>query len=391
MKYNFDIMPARGTTFDSKYNNRPKGNTDYDYPLVFETADMDLPCSDAIKKAMHEVADRNVYGYALLKNGNGDLFNNAVKRWFKVRQGLELKDENIYPTEGSLEAVKAALLAFTQPGDGVIIQKPGYGPFESFVINPIGRKVVKNYLLCDENGYYTIDFADLEEKVKDPANKVLLLCSPHNPVGRVWTKEELLKMYEICQKYGKLIVSDEVHADFLREGVEFVSLMKEVDGKGVITCTGAGKTFNLAQLRPGLGLVMDEELILPYKKAVGLRQVNDFKMYAHIAAYTESDDWVEQMTDYINGNIEAAREFLAQRMPKVKCPKPEGTYLLWMDFSAYGLSDEELMRRIYDKAWVILEEGARFGEGNEGWMRMTMSAPRPRIMEALERIAKEFE
>ncbi len=391
MKYNFDIMPQRGTAFDSKYNNRPKGNTEYDYPLVFETADMDLPCSEAIREALQKVVDRNVYGYAYLTDGNGDLFNNAVKRWFKVRQGLELKDEHIFPTDGSLEAAKAAVLAFTQPGDGIIIQKPGYGPFESYVINSTGRKVVKNYLKCDENGYYTIDFEDLEEKVKDPANKMLLLRSPHNPVGRVWTKEELLKIYEICQKYGKLIVSDEVHSDFLREGVEFVSLMKEVGGKGVITCTGAGKTFNLAQMRPGLGLVMDEDLIDPYMASFGFRQINDFKMYAHIAAYTESDDWFEQMTEYINGNIDVAREFIAKRLPKAKCAKPEGTYLLWIDFSGYGLSEEELTRRIYDKAWVILESGAQFEETRPGWQRMTMTAPRPRILEGLERIAKELE
>ena len=224
-------------------------------------------------------------------------------------------------------------------------------------------------------------------------NKYIELLSPAGDLERLKTAVRFgaNAVYIGGKKFSLRSRASNFDIDDIREGVEFVSLMKEVDGKGVITCTGAGKTFNLAQLRPGLGLVMDEELILPYKKAVGLRQVNDFKMYAHIAAYTESDDWVEQMTDYINGNIDAAREFLAQRMPKVKCPKPEGTYLLWMDFSAYGLSDEELMRRIYDKAWVILEEGARFGEGNEGWMRMTMSAPRPRIMEALERIAKEFE
>ena len=391
MKYNFDVMVDRSTYSDSKYNYIKKADTVYEYPLPFSTADMDLACSKGIQDALQKVVEKNVYGYAILFGDNGREFNDAVKGWFKRRQDLDLKDENIFIAEGSLDGVQKALHAFTKPGDGVIIHKPGYGPFEVYAIEPTGRKVVKSHLLCDENGYYTIDFEDLEEKAKDPANTALLLCSPHNPVGRVWTEEELLKMHDICQRNGLILISDEVHADFLREGVKFNSVMKITGGKGVVTCTGLGKTFNLAQLRPGLTLITDEELLPKFKEMNFMTQINDFKMSAMIAACRDSDEWVEQVTEYINGNIDAAREFLAQRMPKVKCAKPEGTYLLWMDFSGYGLSDEEVHRRIYEKAWVILEDGEMFEEKRPGWQRMTMTAPRYRILEAFERIAKEFE
>lgn len=392
MKYNFDQINKRGDAHEAKYLPFPKGDTEYEYSLTFSAADMEFQCSAPIKEALQKVVDKNLYGYTLLLPFNANDFYEAVISWYKRRYGIEIGIKNIYYTEGALAGARAALKAFTKPGDGVIINKPSYGPFESSVIRPMERKVVESKLVTTGDGYYTLDFEDLEEKAADPNTTAYLLCSPQNPVGRVWTEDELLKIYDICQRNNVLIISDEVHCDFVRKGSEFVSISKITGGKGIVTCAGLGKSFNLAQLRPGIAVVTDEELIAPFAKAVGWSTPSEFTIQAIKAAYNESEDWLDQVNEYLDENIETALEFFRTRMPKVKCRRPEGTYLLWIDFSGYGLSDEEIHKRIYEKAWIKLEDGTEFDpELGKGYQRMCVTAPRSVLLEALERIAKQFE
>lgn len=394
MKYNFDEIIDRNNAYSSKYGPMENNSTEYNYPLLFSVADMDFRSSEAITKGIQKAVDRGIYGYSILTDDNGKEFYDAVISWYKRRQNIELKRENIFYTEGSLDAAEKAVKAFSSPDDGVIICKPVYGPFESSVIKPNGRKVVVSNLKRDETGYYTMDYEDFEEKCKDPNNTIFLMCSPHNPVGRVWTEEELTKIYEICQRNNVLIISDEVHCDFIRPGIKFTSMYHISKGKGVIICGGIGKTFNLAQFRPGVAIVTDPDLIDRFASAASLPWITttEIKMNAMIAGYTQSDEWLSEVLEYIDGNIDVCLEFFKEKMPKVKCLRPEGTYIIWMDFSAYGLTDEEIHKRIYENAWVILEDGIMFDEQNgKCFQRMCLPAPRSRVLEALERIRKEFE
>ena len=218
-----------------------------------------------------------------------------------------------------------------------------------------------------------------------------LLCSPHNPVGRVWTEEELRTIHDICRQNGVLIISDEVHADFTWEKNKFRSIAQITDGTGIVTCTGLGKTFNLAALQPANAVVTDPELLPRFEKQLAYMVPNRFTIEAIIAACLESDDWLAQVRSYLEGNIDAVLEFLKEKMPQVKCLRPEGGYMLWMDFSAYGLSAEEIHRRIFHRAQVVLEDGTFFDPDNgQMFQRACLPAPRARVMEAFERIAKEF-
>lgn len=393
LDYNFDEQIDRRGTHSCRWTlfvpaGREKAYGD-DY-IYLACADMDFTCSNAVKRELQKVVDHNVYGYTILMPKDSDDYYDAVLHWFRHSRGWELKKGQVFYTPGSTGGARMALRAFTKPGDGVIINHPVYGPFH-MVIEGEGRNVVNSQLFCDETGYYSLNFEELEELAARDDVTAYLLCSPHNPVGRVWTEEELKRIHDICRKHNVLILSDEVHCDFVWTGNTFKGIAQVTDGSGIVTLTGFGKTFNLAAMEPANAVITDEALIPAFARAAGYMMISPFTIAAVKGACLGSDDWLCQVRAYIEANLEFAVDFLKERMPKVRCRKPEGGYMLWMDFSAYGFGDEEIHRRIYEEAQVILEDGTGFDPVyGKGWQRACIPLPRKRLEEALERIAKVF-
>lgn len=393
MKYNFDeVIDRRGTysiKWDSGVQLIRKGlavRADEDTIPLF-TADMDLACPQPILEALHRVVDHRMFGYSDCTVVPE--YYEAIISWFWRRYGWKIEKEELLYVNGTVEALQIAVEAFTEEGDGIIIQRPVYGPFSGTIDNT-HRKIVNNQLL-EQDVYYTIDFEDLEEKAREPRNKMMFLCSPHNPVGRVWKLEELQKIACICRKYDVLLVVDEIHGDIIRKGVKFYPMATAANPERMIICTAVNKTFNLAGLQCSNIIIKDPKLRETFRVQAGYRVPTPFAIAALIAAYRECDDWVSQMNDYIDENIEWVLDFLKERMPKVKCLRPEGTYILWMDFRGYGLTADEIRDRIYNRANVILEAGSVFDpENGDGYERVCLGTRRSLIQEAFERIAQQF-
>lgn len=283
-----------------------------------------------------------------------------------------------------------AVRAFTEVGDGVIIQRPVYPPFTS-AIEGNGRVVRNNALLQDEAGYYTIDFADFEEKAKEESTKLFILCNPHNPTGRIFTVEELTRLNEICVKHNVLIIADEIHGDLIRRTQKFTPIAMVADNQDhLITCTAINKTFNVAGLHCTNLIIPNVKLRNAFNKEMGHQLASPFTISALIAVYKEGEEWLEELKEYIDGTMEWVKAYIDENMPKVKVTIPEGTYIMWMDFSGYGITPEEVHERIYHKANVLLEDGSMFGEEGINHQRICIPSPRPIIKEAIERIAREF-
>lgn len=352
------------------------------------TADMDFRCAQPIIQALHKVADHGIFGYSRQEFAPG--YYEAVIHWFEKRRGWTIKKDEIVYVNGTVEALRQIILAFTQPGDGVIIQRPVYGPFAG-AIDQTGRTLINNQLLERENGYYEMDFEDLEEKAARPENKLLILCNPHNPVGRIWNREELLKVSEICRKHGVIIAADEIHGDLIRRGCDFHPMATLTDSSNLITCTAVNKTFNLAGLHATNLVITDRGIRERLKASMGFIGPSPFTLAATIAAYEEGEEWLEQLLDYLDGNIDFVLSFLQQNMPRVKCRRPDGTYIMWMDFRDYALTPEEIHRRIYEDAGVLLEGGLMFDPVHGGgFERICVPSPRSVIEEAMTRISRQF-
>lgn len=393
MKYNFDEIVNRRGTYSIKWDGgeliKEFGLTErYDEETIpLFTADMDLPVPQALIDALHKTVDHRIFGYSIFHNE----YYEAIQHWFKKRHDWEIKKEEIIYSPGTVHALNIAVRAFTNPGDGIIIQRPVYPPFTS-VTEGNGRKIRNNALKCDNDGYYSIDFDDFEAKAKEEKTKMFILCNPHNPTGRIFNVNELKKISDICAKNGVLIVADEIHGDLIRRDQTFTPIAKVADNTNhIITLTAINKTFNVAGLHCTNTIIPNSELRKIFVKEMGFQLASPFTISALIAVYNEGEDWLEQLKEYIDGTMEWVVNFLAERMPKVKVRIPEGTYIMWMDFSEYGLTPEEVHDRIYNKANVILEDGGMFGEEGVQYQRICIPSPRPIIKEAFERIAREFE
>lgn len=390
MIYNFDEPIERRQTHSIKWSSEflishgiiKKFDTET-IPLF--TADMDFQSPQEVISAFQGVVDRKIYGYS--SHETDPAYFQAIVDWFKRRNNWEISREEIIYTNGTVEAVKLAVLAFSKKEDGIIIQRPVYKPF-SKIIERTGRNIVNNQLIND-GGYYKIDFEDLEKKAKN--SKVLILCNPHNPVGRVWTKSELLKISEICKRNGVIIVADEIHGDILREGIKFYPIASIADASNIISCTAINKTFNLAGIQCTNVIIKEPELRKSFSETAGHILPTPFAISGLIAAYNEGEEWLNQVNQYITSNIDWAIDFLKNNMPKVKVSRPEGTYMLWMDFSKYGLSPDEIKDKIYNKANVILQSGTDFDpDKGQGFERICLPCPKILLKKALERIASEF-
>lgn len=358
-----------------------------DKTIAAFTADMDFHCAPPILEALRKVVDHGIFGYSMIPED----YIHAIINWFKRRHNWDIGADEIVYVDGTVEALKQIILAFTNPGDGVIIQRPVYFPFTSSIVDT-KRKVVNNQMIEGEDGYYTIDYKDLEEKCKDPNNKLLLLCSPHNPVGRIWNDAELIELARICRENNVIIAADEIHGDLIRKGETFHPLAMLADNSNIITATAVNKTFNLAGLHCTNLVIKNLELRKKFIGSCGMILPSPFTIAAVIAAYNEGEEWLEAVNDYLDGNIDWVLGFLKEHMPKVKCRRPDGTYIMWMDFRAYGLSPEDIHDRIYKKANVMLEGGHMFDPDlGGGFERVCVPSPRSMLKEAFERIAKEFE
>ena len=392
MIYNFDEIISRKGTHSVKWEAgellKQFGITERfdDDTISLFVADMDFPCPQPVIDALHARVDRLMFGYSTHKTSPD--YTEAVQGWFQRRHGWEIAEEAIVYSPGTVAAINTAVRAYTEEGDGVIIQRPVYSPFTTAITG--NNRVVVNNSLVNNDGYYTIDFDDLEAKARDPRNKLFILCSPHNPVGRVWTPEELIRMAEICLANDVLLISDEIHGDLVRKGVTHYPICTLVDDERLIACTATNKTFNMAGLHCSNIIINSGDLREKYMAKLGFSQPTPFAITALIAAYNEGEEWLAQVNDYIDDNFTFLCDFLTEHMPQVKFRIPEGTYIGWMDFSGYGLSPEEVHDRIYNRANVTLEDGKLFGDEGLDFQRICIPSPRPMLRQAMERIADQF-
>ncbi|MCM3570954.1 MalY/PatB family protein [Neobacillus mesonae] len=387
MKYDFETLVDRSNTGSSKWEQMKKLNPDVEGIVPYSVADMELKNPPEIIEGLKKYLDEIILGYAVPTKG----FYNAVSGWMKKRHNWEIKPEWIVNSSGVVSAFYTAVRAYTNPGDGVIINSPVYYPFY-MAIEQNGRNVVKNPLINDGNTY-VIDYEDLEQKAKDPKNKILLFCSPHNPVGRVWKKEELEKVADICLRNNVLIVSDEIHNDLIMPGYQhtvFAAISEEA-ANNMIICTAPSKTFNLAGVQASNIIIPNEALREAFQKelaSIGFHQLNIFGYKACEIAYTECEEWLEQLIEHIHHNHVELKKYLAEHLPDVKVYDLEGTYLQWMDFNAYGMANDELEKFMHNEAKVFLDEGYIFGEEADGFERMNIACPTKTMMEGLERLVK---
>lgn len=379
MKYNFDEIIDR-TNDQYSYSLKWSNLKDKDY-ICLQTADMDFKTAPEVIEAMHKVADHGVYGYS----GINDEYRNAHVNWFASRHNWHFNKEDLYFVCGTHTGVVECIKRFTKEDDGIIVLLPSYSYHHD--IEPYNRRYV-GVEMKEDNGYYTIDFEALEKAASDPKTTMFIICHPHNPSGRVWNEEELLKMAEISRKHNVLMVTDEVHCDIIRKDVEFKPMMSVVGTQGIIALTAINKTFNLAGLSMSSIIVCDDELKKGFEHYFALP--SPFGIAAGIAAYNEGGKWVDELNEYLDKNLEFADTFIKEKLPKAKCLKPEGSYIIWIDFSGYGLTDEEIQTKIFDEAKVVLQGGANFDASNQ-YQRVCLSSPYAMIKEAFERIAKAFE
>ena len=388
MKFDFDTVVNRKNTNAIKYDLAKKRGKPEDAVSLW-VADMDFPTAPCIQKAVAEKAAHGIWGYSRPDNRYYD----ALKKWYKERHHFEVQNEWVVNTPGVCFALATAVKAFTNEGESVLIQKPVYYPFFN-IINSLQRKVVNSSLIL-KNNHYEIDFDDFERKIVQENVKMFILCSPHNPGGRVWTKQELQKISEICLAHNVLVVSDEIHSD-----ITFGSNVHTVYGslseqalKNSIICTAPSKSFNLAGLQFSNIFIADEKLRKAFSKELdktGYDEPSVFGIVAATAAYSEGADWFDSVKSYIWENILFAKNYIEENASQIKVLVPEGTYLLWLDFSKTGLSDSEINDRILNKAKVWLDSGSMFGKEGEKFQRINCATPRIILEDALKRICSQF-
>lgn len=392
-KYNFDKIIDRKGTRSTKWDcgnlikeAKMAERFDEDTIPAF-TADMDFACPPAIVEGMHRITEQQIYGYVQMDRD--DTYRRAVCEWHKSRYGWMIQEDEIIYVNGTINALIRAVLSFTEEGDGIVVQKPVYSPFQMIIENS-KRRLLDNHLI-NEGGYYRIDFADLEEKLKRNDTAMMILCSPHNPVGRVWKGEELRRVCELCHKYGVILAADEIHADLIRCNVTFTPCAMAGCACRMIICTGINKSFNVAGLQCTNVVIQDKELREIYQEdllaQVGPVVPTPFAIEAVIQAYTNCREWLDEVKMYIDGNMEWVERFLKEKLPKVRFWKPEGTYVVWMDFSYYGSTDD-VFRRLNKNANLLLDKGSAYGE--EGYIRACIPVPRKTLQEIFVRIYMEF-
>lgn len=374
MNFNFDEIIDRRGTNSLKYDfMTERGKRENLIPLWI--ADMDFEVPQAIKNTLIESVEHGIFGYSDTKQE----YFNAIYNWYKERFHYDLKEEWLVKTPGIVYALATAINAFTNRGDAVMIQQPVYYPFSDVILNN-ERKLVNSPLVY-QDGRYHIDFEDFEAKIIEEKVKLFILCSPHNPVGRVWSKEELIRLGDICVKHNVIVVSDEIHADFVYEGNQhhiFPSIKPEYLNHCIL-CTAPSKTFNIAGLQVSNIFIANEQYRLKFQEEMnrtGYSQLNIMGLVACKAAYEHGAAWVDALNLYLADNIKFIKDFLEKHLPQVKLIEPEGTYLLWFDFSDLNLEVEQLEDLIENKANLWLSSGKIFGNESKQFQRMNIACPK---------------
>lgn len=386
--FDFDHTTERCNTDSLKYDFALKRNMPEDV-LPLWVADMDFPAPPCVLETLAEKCSHGIFGYADTRD---DYFE-ILARWFHKRFSFEIQPEWLIKTPGVVFAIATAIRAITQPSDSVLIQPPVYYPFSDTILRN-HRTLVENPLVF-RDGHYEIDFEGFERAIADHNVKLFLLCSPHNPVGRVWTKNELTHLGDICLKHGVIVAADEIHQDFVYPGFThhmFASLKPEFQ-KITITLTAPTKTFNLAGLQISNILVADKNLRHLFKEELassGYSQPNAMGIAACKAAYNQGEPWLNELLLYLHGNLFCLDEFVRDRFPNVHLTMPEGTYLCWLDMRSLSLDGEEVNHRIVHKAQLWLDDGRMFGTGGEGFQRINIACPRALLKKALEQLVTAF-
>lgn len=378
MKYDFDKTIDRRATNSYKWDSATEG------VLPMWVADMDFRTAPAIIDALQKRVAHGIFGYTRVP----DAYYDAVTSWFSRRHGWDIDREWIIYTSGVVPAVSAVIKALTVPGDKVIVQTPVYNCFFSSIRNN-GCEIVSNPLRRTADTY-EMDFAALERCAADPRAKVMLLCNPHNPAGRVWTPDELTRLGNICLRNGVTVVSDEIHCELVYQGVKYTPFASLSDAflHRSVTCVSPSKAFNIAGLQIANIVAFDNDLRSRIDKAININEVcdvNPFGVAATIAAYNEGEEWLNQLVDYLHGNYEAMAEFCRRELPEFPITRLEGTYLVWMDCSSLGMPSDALEHALLDDARLWLNAGTMYGAEGEGYMRWNIACPRSVMLDGLNR------
>lgn len=378
MKYDFDKTIDRRATNSYKWDSAPGG------VLPMWVADMDFRTAPAIIDALQKRVAHGIFGYTRVP----DAYYDAVTSWFSRRHGWDIDREWIIYTSGVVPAVSAVIKALTVPGDKVIVQTPVYNCFFSSIRNN-GCEIVSNPLRRTADTY-EMDFDALERCVADPRSKVMLLCNPHNPAGRVWTPDELTRLGNICLRNGVTVVADEIHCELVYQGFKYTPFASLSDAflHRSVTCVSPSKAFNIAGLQIANIVAFDNDLRSRIDKAININEVcdvNPFGVAATIAAYNEGEEWLNQLVDYLHGNYEAMAEFCRRELPEFPITRLEGTYLVWMDCSSLGMPSDALEHALLDDARLWLNAGTMYGAEGEGYMRWNIACPRSVMLDGLNR------
>jgi len=384
VRYDFDKVIERRNTQSTKWDS-VKALFGSDDVLPLWVADMDFRIPQPVIDAISERLKHPVFGYTRVSSNT----IGAVTQRLESKYGWKVSPESVIITPGVVPAVNAAVRAYAGEGGAVVVQSPAYPPF--WATGPNNKVRTVTNLLRYEGGRYEMDFEALEKAFAESGAKAMILCSPHNPVGRVWTREELLKVGEIALSAGAVVISDEIHCELIHKGhkhIPFASLSPEFAANS-ITCLAASKTFNIPGMHCSVAIIPDEDMRKRFNEArAGLQGTPDFlAIIAMEAAFRYGDEWLEQVLDYIEGNLEFLMKYMEERIPAIKPVRPEGTYLVWLDCSGLGISDpKELQKFFNEKAKVGMNAGYTFGPGGENFMRMNIACSRSILQEALRRI-----
>lgn len=378
MKYDFDKTIDRRATNSYKWDSAPEG------VLPMWVADMDFRTAPAIIDALQKRVAHGIFGYTRVP----DAYYDAVTSWFSRRHGWNIDREWIIYTSGVVPAVSAVIKALTVPGDKVIVQTPVYNCFFSSIRNN-GCEIVSNPLRRTADTY-EMDFDALERCAADPRAKVMLLCNPHNPAGRVWTPDDLTRLGNICLRNGVTVVADEIHCELVYQGFKYTPFASLSDAflHRSVTCVSPSKAFNIAGLQIANIVAFDNDLRSRIDKAININEVcdvNPFGVAATIAAYNEGEEWLNQLVDYLHGNYEAMAEFCRRELPEFPITRLEGTYLVWMDCSSLGMPSDALEHALLDDARLWLNAGTMYGAEGEGYMRWNIACPRSVMLDGLNR------
>lgn len=381
--------------FDKVINRKQTDSVKWDYTkkifgvenvLPMWVADMDFSVPEEVTDALHSRVDHGIFGYTM----PGTNMEKAVQSWLKKRHSWEIDPKTITYSPGIVTAISLAIHAFTSPDEKIVVQPPVYYPFFE-IAQKHEREVLFNKLILNEDFRYDIDYDDLEAKLSDEKTKLFILCNPHNPSGRVWSREELTKIGDLCIKHNVIIISDDIHSDLLLFGNHYtpIASIREDIAKQTVTCIAPSKTFNLAGLQASLVLIPNDSLKRRYhdvQQLFGLLSINTLGADAMEAAYSYGEKWLDELLPYLEENVVIIEDYLNEHLPQVKVMRPEATYLVWLDARSLNKTDKELQELLLKTGKVALHIGSKFGENGEGFLRMNIACPKSTIIEGMDRL-----